>query len=229
MSEKTVLLQAKNITKAYAQGAGFLPILKGLSLDVLQGDSLCIVGASGSGKSTLLHILGTLDRPDGGSLNWKGEDLLTMEDEQLALFRNSKMGFVFQFHHLLAEFTAVENVMLPLRIAGEKPAHAKERAEIALAQVALAERAHHFPNQLSGGELQRVAIARALVKEPEILFADEPTGNLDSHNSAIIQNLFFQLKEQRGLALVAVTHDAQFAGKFSRIYRMSDGQWTNEV
>jgi lipoprotein-releasing system ATP-binding protein len=227
MSE--ILLKARGLTKSYAQGAGFLPILKGIDLDVLQGDSLCIVGASGSGKSTLLHILGTLDKPDGGTLAWKDENLLSMADDELALFRNSKMGFVFQFHHLLAEFTAAENVMLPLRIAGEKPEMARERAEAALKQVGLHERSHHFPNQLSGGELQRVAIARALVKEPEILFADEPTGNLDSHNSAIIQNLFFQLKEQRGLAVVTVTHDAQFASKFSRIYKMTDGQWANPL
>ena len=223
------ILSAKNITKSYSQGTGFLPILKGLSIEVMSGESLCIVGSSGAGKSTLLHILGTLDRPDSGEVDYKGENLFQKSEDELALFRNSKMGFVFQFHHLLSEFTALENVMMPLRIAGVKLVEAEDRARSSLKLVGLAERAHHFPNQLSGGELQRVAIARALVREPEILFADEPTGNLDSQNSLIIQNLFFQLKEERGLALIAVTHDAQFAGKFSRVLRMTDGQWAKTV
>ncbi len=220
-----IILRATNVTKSYSQGSGFLPILKGLSVDVHRGESLCIVGSSGAGKSTLLHILGTLDRPDSGSVEFLGESLFAQSEDELAKFRNSKMGFVFQFHHLLAEFTAVENVMMPLRISGLKSAVAEERARACLDRVGLAERSHHFPNQLSGGELQRVAIARALVCEPEILFADEPTGNLDSQNSLIIQNLFLQLKEERGLKLVAVTHDAQFSGKFSRVLRMSDGHW----
>ncbi len=224
-----IILSAKNITKSYSQGAGFLPILKGLSVEVTKGESLCIVGSSGAGKSTLLHILGTLDRPDSGQVEFHGENLFEKSEDELAQFRNSKMGFVFQFHHLLAEFTALENVMMPLRISGMKPAEASERAYVSIERVGLAERSHHFPNQLSGGELQRVAIARALVREPEILFADEPTGNLDSQNSLIIQNLFFQLKEERGLTMIAVTHDAQFAGKFSRVLRMTDGQWAKTV
>ncbi len=228
-SSGSVLLRATGITKSYAQGIGFLPILKGISLDVFRGESLCIVGSSGAGKSTLLHILGTLDRPDSGKVEFQGKNLLLQTEEELALFRNSRMGFVFQFHHLFSEFTAVENVMMPLRIFGERARKASEKAHFFLEKVGLLERAHHFPNQLSGGELQRVAIARALVREPEILFADEPTGNLDSRNSALVRSLFFHLKEEQGLTLVAVTHDVQFASQFSRVLRMSDGLWANNL
>lgn len=221
----TKVLSAKDITKSYTQGSGELPILKGISLDIYQGESVCIVGASGAGKSTLLHILGTLDKPQSGELEFDGQNLMAMSDEELAAFRNQKMGFVFQFHHLLAEFTALENVMIPLRIAGVPEFEAKDRAMENIELVGLKERATHFPNQLSGGELQRVAIARALICNPKVLFADEPTGNLDSKNSGHIQDLFFSLKEKHGLTLVAVTHDAQFASKFSRVLRMQDGQW----
>lgn len=224
-----VILRASNLMKSYVQGAGSLPILKGISLEVNRGESLCIVGASGAGKSTLLHILGTLDRPDQGTLYFDEQNLLTMSDEKVSLFRNSKMGFVFQFHHLLSEFTALENVMIPSRIAGEKSSFAEARAYELLELVGLSERVRHFPNQLSGGELQRVAIARALVREPEILFADEPTGNLDSQNSLVIQNLFLELKKKKGLTLIAVTHDAQFASKFGRVLRMTDGQWDKAI
>jgi lipoprotein-releasing system ATP-binding protein len=148
-----------------------------------------------------------------------------MNDEELSLFRNAEMGFVFQFHHLLGEFNAVENVMIPCRIAGESPKQAKEKAMQLLDFMGLADRALHFPNELSGGELQRVAIARALVRRPKILFADEPTGNLDSHTSLKIQDLFFKLKEEMKLALVVVTHDLTFAQRFPKIYQMKDGQW----
>jgi lipoprotein-releasing system ATP-binding protein len=158
-------------------------------------------------------------------LEFEGHDLINMPDEELALFRNQKMGFVFQFHHLLAEFTAVENVMIPLRIAGIKESEARDRAMVNIELVGLKDRATHFPNQLSGGELQRVAIARSLICNPKVLFADEPTGNLDSKNSGIIQDLFFSLKEKHGLTLLTVTHDAQFAGRFGRVLRMQDGQW----
>jgi lipoprotein-releasing system ATP-binding protein len=221
----TKILSIRDITKSYVQGAGELPILKGLSLDIYHGESVCIVGASGSGKSTLLHILGTLDKPQSGELIFEGQNLLTMPDEELATFRNQKMGFVFQFHHLLSEFTAVENVMIPLRIAGVAAAEARERAMVNIELVGLESRANHFPNQLSGGELQRVAIARALICNPKVLFADEPTGNLDSRNSLHIQELFFSLKEKHGLTLISVTHDAQFASKFGRVLRILDGQW----
>jgi len=226
---RPALLQAKGICKSYALGASELQILKDISIEVFPGETLCIVGASGSGKSTLLHILGTLDRAQHGVIGFAGQDLGALSDEELARFRNQKMGFVFQSHHLLSEFSALENVAMPLRIAGLSAAESLRQAQEYLALVGLADRATHFPNQLSGGELQRVAIARALVNRPQILFADEPTGNLDSKNSLIIQDLFFQLQSQTGLTLVVVTHDAQFASRFSRVLRLSDGSWSNSA
>lgn len=220
-----VILKAKGIRKSYAQGISELGILKGLDVEIKRGEAVCIVGASGAGKSTLLHILGTLDHPSEGEVFFEGDNLFAKSEDDLAQFRSAKMGFVFQFHHLLAEFTAVENVMMPCRIAGGSKASAKAKALHLLETLGLRDRADHFPSQLSGGELQRVAIARALVRRPQVLFADEPTGNLDSKNSQVIQNLFFQLKEQYGLTLVVVTHDAGFAQKFSRVLRISDGGW----
>ena len=222
---ETILLSAHNIHKSYPQGAGELKILQGISLEVFQVESLGIVGSSGCGKSTLLHVLGTLDKPQQGQLHFGTTDLWSLDDEELAQFRNKRMGFVFQFHHLLGEFTACENVMIPLRVAGEKSNLARQKATEILAEVGLQDRADHFPNQLSGGELQRVAIARALIHDPDLLLADEPTGNLDSKNSLIVQNLFFELQQKRGLTVVVVTHDAQFASRFSRTLRMSDGRW----
>ena len=220
-------IQARNIWKSYEQGAGELSILKGIDLDIQARESLCILGASGAGKSTLLHILGTLDRPNRGELFFEGKNLLNLSEEDLAKFRNSTMGFVFQFHHLMSEFTALENVMIPCRLAGQGRAEAEERAAKLLNELGLSDRLRHYPSQLSGGELQRVAIARALVRNPKILFADEPTGNLDSQNSLKIQNLFFELKERHGLTVVVVTHDLQFAQKFSRVLRLKDGVWSS--
>lgn len=218
-------LSARNIRKSYIQGAWELEILKGIDLDVKEGESIGIVGSSGAGKSTLLHILGTLDRPSSGELRLAGQDLLAMTDAELAAFRNREMGFVFQSHYLLGEFTALENVMMPSRIAGDSKIAARKKAEELLEMLGLKERMEHFPNELSGGELQRVAIARALVRKPRLLFADEPTGNLDSQNSQMIQNLFFSLKERFGLTLIVVTHDMGFAQKFNRCLRISDGRF----
>ncbi|MEK2644995.1 ABC transporter ATP-binding protein [Bdellovibrio sp. BCCA] len=225
MSDSNVFLKAVDIHKSYAQGSGELEILRGVSLEIKEGEALAILGASGAGKSTLLQIMGTLDRPNRGELYCEGRDLLAMGDEELSRFRNSEMGFVFQFHHLLGEFSALENVMIPCRVAGESIKVAREKAMHLLNFMGLAERAEHFPSQLSGGELQRVAIARALVRHPKILFADEPTGNLDSTTSGKIQELFFRLKEDMKLALVIVTHDLTFATRFPKVYRMKDGQW----
>ncbi len=225
MSSEEILLRAVNIHKSYAQGVGELEILRGVSLDIRQGEALAILGSSGAGKSTLLQIMGTLDRPNKGELFCEGRDLLAMNDEELSRFRNAEMGFVFQFHHLMAEFTALENIMIPCRVGGESVAIAKEKAMHLLDFMGLADRAEHHPNQLSGGELQRVAIARALVRHPKILFADEPTGNLDSNTSLKIQDLFFRLKEEMKLALVIVTHDLTFATRFPKVYRMKDGLW----
>lgn len=220
-----VLISARNIHKAYPQGADNLEILRGVSIDIKKGEAICIVGSSGAGKSTLLHILGTLDRPTDGELLFQNRSLLSMSDDELSLFRNKEMGFVFQFHHLLSEFTALENVMIPARVAGYDKTESLGRAEKLLRQMDLTTRMTHYPSQMSGGELQRVAIARALVCQPQVLFADEPTGNLDSRNGGVIQDLFFELKETMGLTLVVVTHDPQFSRKFGKVHRISDGRW----
>lgn len=220
-----VYLRASDIHKSYQQGTGELEILKGVGIEIARGEALAILGSSGAGKSTLLQILGTLDRPDRGELFCEEKDLLAMSDEELSRFRNSEMGFVFQFHHLLSEFTALENVLIPCRVAGENLREARDKAMHYLSFMGLAERAEHYPSQLSGGELQRVAIARALVREPKILFADEPTGNLDSQTSVKVQDLFFKLQQDMKLALVVVTHDLGFATRFPKVYRMKDGQW----
>lgn len=221
----SLLMSARNIHKSYAQGAGWLNILNGIDLDIHKGEALCILGASGAGKSTLLHILGTLDRPNKGALFYEGIDLLKKSDDELAMFRNKSMGFVFQFHHLLSEFTALENVMMPGRIGGMSKLAAKARAVKLLDQVGLLQRGQHYPSELSGGEQQRLAVARALFSRPKILFADEPTGNLDTENSHMIQDLFFQLQRELGLSLVAVTHDIEFAKKFPRQLVIKDGRW----
>lgn len=218
-------MSARGVHKMYAQGVGQLHILKGIDLNVYENEALCIVGASGAGKSTLMHILGALDTPDEGDVLFKEQNLFKMTEDQLANYRNRSLGFVFQFHHLLAEFTAVENVLLPARLKGLSSQDARQKAEKLLMKVGLAERMNHFPSQLSGGELQRVAIARALVNDPEILFADEPTGNLDSRNGQMVQDLFFDLIKQMKITLVVVTHDVKFAERFPRVLRMQDGRW----
>jgi lipoprotein-releasing system ATP-binding protein len=204
-------------------GASRLEVLRGIDLEIRQGEAVCIVGSSGAGKSTLLHILGTLDRPTLGKVIFRGVDLSRESDEALAEFRNRAMGFVFQFHHLMSEFTAIENVMMPCRIGGLSLKESREKAEQLLELLGLKERLTHYPSELSGGEQQRVAIARALVRGPEILFADEPTGNLDTANAALIQELFFDLKKRLNLTLVVVTHAQDFSAKFPRVLRMRDG------
>lgn len=221
------LIKAQYLVKSYPQGQGRLEILKSVSLQIFPKDAVCIVGQSGSGKSTLMHILGTIDRPDRGELFFEDKNLLQMSDESLSLFRNQKMGFVFQFHHLMSELTAEENIMLPAQIAGVSKKEAKDKALFWLSQLNLLPRATHYPSQLSGGELQRIAIARALVNQPKVLFADEPTGNLDSQNAIQIQNLFFHLRDKFGITLVMVTHDMQFAQRFPKVFRMKDGFFTS--
>lgn len=218
-------LEARGVTKSYPMASGRLEILKGIDLTIEKGEAISIVGASGAGKSTLLHILGTLDRPTLGKVFHRGLDLTKLNDDDVAKHRNQTMGFVFQFHHLLAEFSALENVAMPLRIAGEIPQNALRVAEEQLVALGLKDRLHHRPNELSGGEQQRVAIARSIVRKPEILFADEPTGNLDTQNAAKIQDLMFELHQRLGLTLVVVTHDQAFASRFPRALRMRDGQW----
>lgn len=220
----SLLLQARGITKVYQTGASRLEILKGINLDINEGESVSITGASGAGKSTLLHILGTLDRPTTGQMIFKGKDLARVSDEELARFRNATIGFVFQFHHLMKEFTALENVMMPGRIGGLSMKESERSARELLTMVGLGSRLSHYPNELSGGEQQRVAVARALVRRPKILLADEPTGNLDTANGQLIQELFFQLKKDRGVTLIVVTHDAAFARKFPRTIEIKDGK-----
>ena len=224
-SLKKNIIDVQNITKNYRTGTTELEVLKGISFSIQQGEAVCLLGASGAGKSTLLQILGTLDRPTEGKVYYMGEDIFSMNDETLAQFRNQKMGFVFQFHHLIQEMNALENIMLPALIAGDDPAESKVEALKWLEFMGLLDRSEHFPHQLSGGELQRVAIARALIKKPEVLFADEPTGNLDSENSLKIQELFFELRNKLGLTLVVVTHDMAFASKFPRVFKVKDGRF----
>ncbi len=219
------ILSGRGLYKTYDSGEMKVEILKGLDLDIYPGEALCIVGASGAGKSTLLHILGTLDAPTAGSVFFSGRNLSLLSDIELARFRNSTLGFVFQFHHLLSEFTALENVELPARIGGLSEGEARSRAEELLGIMGLTSRRQHYPSQLSGGEQQRVAIARALVQRPQILLADEPTGNLDMQNGRMIQDLFFALRDRLGLTLVVVTHDQQFASRFPRRLQMKDGHW----
>lgn len=223
-------LEARGVTKSYPMAGGQrLEILRGIDLTIQKGEAISIVGASGAGKSTLLHILGTLDRPTLGKVFHAGLDLTRLNDDELAKHRNQTMGFVFQFHHLLGEFSALENVAMPLRIGGEPMHLAVKAAEEKLVMLGLKDRLHHRPNELSGGEQQRVAIARSIVRKPQILFADEPTGNLDTQNAARIQELMFELHQTLGLTLVVVTHDQNFAARFPRMLHMRDGQWDRGI
>lgn len=223
MSE--VLISAKAISKKFQQGSSELAVLKGLDLTITQGDAVCIRGASGAGKSTLLHILGTLDRPTSGDLFFRSENLTKKSEDELADFRGQRMGFIFQFHHLMTEFTALENVAMPLRISGQSREQATDSAATLLDDLGLRDRKTHYPSELSGGEQQRVSIARALIRKPEVLFADEPTGSLDSVNSKAIQDLLFDLKDQHKLTLVVVSHDSDFAKRFPRVLSIKDGGW----
>ena len=213
------MIRATDIHKSF----GTLEVLKGVSLDVAQGEVVSIVGASGAGKTTLLQIIGTLSRPDGGRVEIDGRDVSALGDRALSQFRNERIGFVFQFHHLLAEFTAFENVCIPGLIGRRPRADVERRAAELLDMMGLAARRAHKPGQLSGGEQQRVAIARALVNSPAVLLADEPSGNLDSHNRDEIHRLFFDLRERLGQTVVIVTHDENLAAMADRKITMSDG------
>ena len=211
------MLEARQLVKSY----GSLQVLKGIDLEIRSGEIVSIVGASGAGKSTLLHLLGTLDKPDGGQLLLDGEDLTRLKDKALADFRNRKIGFIFQFHNLMPEFTALENVCMPAWIGGEDR---KARAAELLERLGLADRATHYPGQLSGGEQQRVAVARALINAPSVVFADEPSGNLDSRNARDLHELFFQLRDELGQTFVIVTHNEELAQMADRKLEMRDGR-----
>ena len=213
------MIVTENITKSF----GSLQVLKGINLDIRKGEVVSIVGPSGAGKTTLLQIIGTLDRPDSGRVCVDGIDVTTLSQKALSDFRNRHLGFVFQFHQLLPEFTAIENIMIPAFIAGVSNKQAKQRAEELLRFLGLADRAHHKPAELSGGEKQRVAVARALVNNPAVILADEPSGSLDSKNKEELHQLFFDLRDQFGQTFVIVTHDEHLATITDRTIHMVDG------
>ena len=218
------LITVRGLSKSFSNNGIRIEILKSINFDLDAGETISIVGASGIGKSTLLHILGTLDRPDSGTFLFQDKDVLLFDDEKLARFRNESIGFVFQFHHLLPEFSAVENTMMPALIRGMSKKEARESAETILVRVGLKDRLSYRVNKLSGGEQQRVALARALVLEPVILLADEPTGNLDEKNKNHIHDLLLELNQELGMTLVVVTHNMDLASYMSRIVTIIDGQ-----
>jgi lipoprotein-releasing system ATP-binding protein len=219
-----VLLSARGLRKGYRTPAGEVPVLQGLDLDVAAGEMVAIVGASGVGKSTLLHVLGTLDRPDGGSLTIAGADVLSLAEARRCEFRNRTLGFVFQFHHLLPEFSALENVAMPLLIGGSRAEEARRRARAILEEVGLAGRADHRPGALSGGEQQRVAVARALAASPRILLADEPTGDLDRATGRKLHETLRSVVRARGLTVVVVTHNEELARACDRVLGLESGR-----
>ena len=213
------MIHASNITKSF----GSLQVLKGIDLDIQQGEVVSIVGPSGAGKTTLLQILGTLEKPDGGSVLINGVDVTKLKDREMSRFRNLHLGFVFQFHQLLPEFTAMENVMIPALIARQSKKEARQRAEELLTFLGLKQRLEHKPNELSGGEKQRVAVARALMNHPDVILADEPSGSLDSNNKAELHQLFFDLRDKFNQTFVIVTHDEELARLTDRTIHLKDG------
>lgn len=218
------LFKCENICKQYSDASNTLQILNNVNFSISAGETVAILGASGSGKSTLLHILGTLDSPDSGDVFYNEQSLFTKSKRQQALFRNAELGFVYQFHHLLPEFSAAENVAMPLFIKGDNRQKSLVRAKELLARVGLQDRERHRPHQLSGGERQRVAIARALINQPAMIFADEPTGNLDDKNTASIYDLISDINKEFKTSFLLVTHDLQLAKKMDRIMYLENGQ-----
>lgn len=217
------LVRVRQLRKRFVHEGNLVEVLKGVDLEIDRGEMVCVVGKSGAGKSTLLHLLGTLDLPTSGSIEYEGRDVTQLPSNQLAAFRNERIGFVFQFHHLLPEFDAVENVMMPGLVRGAARAPLRKRALELLNEVGLGHRLKHRPGELSGGEQQRVALARAIVMEPAVVLADEPTGNLDSGTSDAIHRLFFDLNQSRGTTFLIVTHSRDLAGRMPRVVEMRDG------
>ncbi|MFQ1055465.1 lipoprotein-releasing ABC transporter ATP-binding protein LolD [Gilliamella apicola] len=227
MNNSQILLSAKNLCKTYNEGKMVTEVLKNVSFDIHSKSLLAIIGSSGSGKSTLLHLLGGLDKPTSGEIIFKSQQLNQLSEKEKAHLRNQEIGFVYQFHHLLPDFSALENVAMPLLISGAKPNDAKERAMAMLESVNLVKRANHRPSELSGGERQRVAIGRALINNPALVMADEPTGNLDKTTADSIFDLLISLNRDHGTAFLVVTHDLELANKLDNQLIMRDGQLSN--
>lgn len=226
MAEQNIILQGSDIRKTYKHEyrEGHLTVLDGITISIGKGSIVTVSGASGCGKSTLLHILGGLDRPDSGVVTWRDRSIYDMDAETLAQFRNRNLGFVFQFHHLLPEFTALENIMMPALIAEKPLGEAKHRATSLLEYFGIPDRAEHRPTQLSGGEQQRVAMARALMNRPDLLLADEPTGNLDEANTEIVLDLLFSLREEEDVSILLITHEKDIARRSDTVYELSKGK-----
>ncbi len=217
------MLRAHDITKRFSMGISFLDVLNGVTFEISAGQIVAVVGESGAGKSTLLHILGMIDRPTSGILTMNGDNLSKKNEDELAELRNKQVGFIFQFHHLLPEFSAIENVLMPAMIAGRPQSESRERAEYLLERVGLSERLWHRPGELSGGELQRVAVARALINDPAVVMADEPSGNLDHKNSEKLHNLIWSLAREQNSSFIIVTHDMHLAQKADRVLHLHEG------
>ena len=222
-SASNLTLSCRGLSKTFREGPQELNVLKGIDLDVLAGETVAIVGASGAGKSTLLHCLGGLDEPDSGSVEVQGQDLWALSNRRRGQLRNRTLGFIYQFHHLLPEFTALENVCMPLLIGGKRPIEAAETARPLLQQVGLGERLEHMPGELSGGERQRAAVARAMVAKPVCILGDEPTGNLDEKRAAQVFEEMLELNRATGTSLIIVTHDLRLAAKMDRRYELHGG------
>lgn len=219
--EKKVILSAKDVKKSYKiTKNSSLQVLKGIDLEIFDGEIVAIVGKSGTGKSTLLHILGTLDKPDSGEVLFEGSNVFAMKERQISEFRNKSLGFIFQFHHLLPEFTAIENVMIASMISGKRN---EAKAKELMKEVGITDRENHKPSEISGGEAQRVAIARALINSPKLVLADEPTGNLDTENAEAIIELLFNLRDKFNHTFVIVTHNDEFAERCDRVIHLQDG------